>query len=274
MWICPACRQAMTQQGRQWCCEQQHSYDCAKEGYVNLLLVQHKNSKDPGDNKAMINARRAFLRAGFYAPLAERIVEAMFSHLAPDAEQILDAGCGEGYYLAQLQERLLREGRQVALAGIDIAKNAVQKAAKAYPNMQFAVASSARLPVADSSVDGVLQVFAPLGAAEAARVLAEGGIWIEVSPGPDHLAGLKAMVYDTAQVHHSETAVPDGFALQESLSVRFDIVLPSQDDREHLLMMTPFYWRAQKQAVQRIRTELTSVQADFQLRVLRKRPVQ
>ena len=72
---CPLCQQVLVFNEQSYRCTNNHSFDQAKEGYVNLLPVQHKHSKDPGDNKAMVNARRAFLDLGFYQPLVKAITE-------------------------------------------------------------------------------------------------------------------------------------------------------------------------------------------------------
>src|SRR5690606_4067516 len=94
MYLCPLCQQPLHLSAKQYQCANRHSFDIAREGYVNLLPVQHKNSKDPGDNKDMMQARRDFLHAGWYAPLAQAVSDTV-TKLAPDT--LLDLGCGEGY---------------------------------------------------------------------------------------------------------------------------------------------------------------------------------
>ena len=99
-WICPSCSNVLALNNNVWACTNGHSYDVAKEGYVNLLLAQHKNSKQPGDNKQMVNGRRAFLEQGFYQPLADAISQIFNQHLVALVDQsevnFFDAGCGEG----------------------------------------------------------------------------------------------------------------------------------------------------------------------------------
>lgn len=105
LWRCPLCHDPLNQTGRTFTCANRHSFDQAKEGYVNLLLVNRKHSTDPGDNKAMLESRRQFLQQGFfYAPLAAALGATIREHF-PDTTQalmLLDAGCGKGYYLNQL----------------------------------------------------------------------------------------------------------------------------------------------------------------------------
>src|SRR5690625_1451364 len=99
MLICPLCQQALTSIENGVSCPAGHRFDRARQGYLNLLPVQHKGSRDPGDNSAMVEARRRFLDAGHYAPLAERLVELATADIQP--ARWLDIGCGEGYYSAQ-----------------------------------------------------------------------------------------------------------------------------------------------------------------------------
>ncbi len=157
IWACPVCKSPLihTQQ-REWRCENNHSFDVAKEGYTNLLLAHQKSSSDPGDTKAMMTNRRAFLSAGHYQPLANKLPEVLSHHLKLEAS-VLDSGCGEGYYLQQL----LEQRSDLHLFGIDISRDAAKLASRQLKGADFAVASSFELPVLPSSVDALLRVFAP-----------------------------------------------------------------------------------------------------------------
>lgn len=157
---CPLCGGALTEARTGLRCPGGHCFDRAKEGYVNLLPVNRKHSKSPGDDKGMVAARRAFLEKGWYAPLREALCE-LAQEAAGDAPVVLDAGCGEGYYTAGIRDALLAAGKTPIVAGIDISKFSLQKAAKKYPGIEFAVASAYRLPVAAESVDLLLNVFSP-----------------------------------------------------------------------------------------------------------------
>lgn len=95
---CPLCHQPLSREKNSYICPQRHQFDMAKEGYVNLLPVQHKRSRDPGDSAEMIQARRAFLDAGHYQPLRDAIVAQLRERLDEKATAVLDIGCGEGYY--------------------------------------------------------------------------------------------------------------------------------------------------------------------------------
>ena len=254
-----------------WACTNGHSYDVAKEGYVNLLLVQHKNSKEPGDNKEMVNGRRAFLEQGHYQPLANSISQIFNQHLATlkDSNDIrfFDAGCGEGYYMSQVSQSFNQCDFQVEFSGLDISKFAVQKAAKKYPDHHFAVASTFQLPLEKNSQDTVLQIFAPSSEFEIHRVLKCNGIWITVNPAANHLYEFKQALYDTPTEHKAMQVTPEGFALAQQLSLSFVIKLTEPQQRENLLMMTPYYWAATAEKKQKLVDNLQKFTTDFDIRV-------
>lgn len=250
LWRCPLCHDPLNQTGRTFTCANRHSFDQAKEGYVNLLLVNRKHSTDPGDNKAMLESRRQFLQQGFYAPLATALGATIREHF-PDATQaltLLDAGCGEGYYLNQLAQIL---GANVHYYGTDISRAAMRMAAKQYPAMQFAVASSFELPLPDASVDVLVRVFAPASEAEITRVLKPGGLYLWAYPAAQHLFELRQLIYDAPQPHSVEV-LPPLEAMQQcpALAVNYRATLPDQASISALLHMTPYYWSAsaEKQA--------------------------
>ncbi|WP_231759892.1 23S rRNA (guanine(745)-N(1))-methyltransferase [Microbulbifer elongatus] len=264
IWQCPHCREPLHLEQRSWRCGNGHSFDQAKEGYVNLLPVQQKRSREPGDSAEMLNARRRFLEAGHYRPLAEAI-GAQLSSLASDdgAQVLMDLGCGEGYYT-----RALESGGWPAssLYGIDIAKAGVRLAAKKQPQAHFAVASSFHLPVAEASVDAVLRVFAPGPATELCRVLKPGGVLLDVSPGPDHLWSLKSRLYEKPQ-QHSVPAAITGFTLQNEMRCEFPLRIDGAEAVKDFLTMTPFAWKGNNAARLQLEAETSlELEADFLLR--------
>ena len=251
-------------------CGNGHSYDKAKEGYVNLLLANQKRSKEPGDNKAMINARRAFLEQGFYQPLAERLTALILQHTNSSSLNIFDAGCGEGYYLNVIKQGLKQQQKEVIASGCDIAKIAIQKAAKKYKDSQFSVASTFHLPLPNDTQNAVVQVFAPSSEEEVHRVLQEDGIWLQVNPASNHLHQLKSFIYDSAQSHEKHQQDIAGFEVLEDEELTFNFDLGNADSTLNLLMMTPFYWSASEEKIQSIKNSLNTVTAHFHLRVLKK----
>jgi 23S rRNA (guanine745-N1)-methyltransferase len=257
-----------------WVCTNGHSYDVAKEGYVNLLLVQNKNSKQPGDNKQMVNGRRAFLEQGFYKPLADVITEIFNQHLVTLTNQtegnFFDAGCGEGYYMSQVSQSCNQANIQIEFSGLDISKFAVQKAAKKYPDHHFAVASTFQLPLEDDSQDAVLQIFAPSSELEIHRVLKPSGIWITVNPAANHLYEFKQALYDKPTEHKAEQVTPKGFILAQQVNLSFVIHLTEPQQRENLLMMTPYYWSATAEKKQKLVDNLQQFTTDFDINVFAK----
>ena len=172
---CPLCAAPLSKTDTGLQCPNRHSFDRAKEGYVHLLPANQKHSKAPGDDKGMVAARRAFLDKGWYQPLRDALCR-LSVELTGDAPAVLDTGCGEGYYTAGVRDALQNAGKTPRDAGIDISKFSLQKAAKKYPGIEFAVASAYRLPVPEASVDLLLNVFSPLALEEFRRVLKPGGI--------------------------------------------------------------------------------------------------
>lgn len=233
-------------------CDQGHSYDIAREGYVNLLLANQKASASPGDTKAMAASRRAFLDKGYYLPLSDRINCLVCGdrrgNEAADAA-ILDAGCGEGYYLHQLMEALPFPSDGY---GLDISKEAVRLGASRYKDACFLVGSIHQpLLFATSSLDVVLNVFAPRNPAEFARVLRPGGLALVVIPAEGHLAALHdALCLPRIDGDKERRAVADfegSLVPSHAETIRYRRVLPPEDVL-HLIRMTPTFWHLSDEA--------------------------
>lgn len=235
---CPLCQQPLHKQDRQYSCPNRHAFDQAKEGYVNLLPVHHKHSKDPGDSAAMLVARRGFLRQGFYASLRDAIATGLQQQ---PFDSLLDLGTGEGWYAGTLWEQLTFKP---IIYGLDIAKAGIKMAAKAYPQCQFAVASNQQLPFEDGCFDWVLNIFAPLHPPEVLRVLAPTGRLLRVSPAPEHLFELKQLLYPQARPHAEKPPAIDGFDLVTASRVQARFTLVQLATLEALIQMTPYGWQA------------------------------
>ena len=146
-YLCPQCQQPLIQEPQRWYCDNRHSFDKAKQGYCNLLLAQNKRSKLPGDTNDMVQARKRFLSKGLYQPVAEQIASWLLETPHTGQLNILDAGCGEGYYTDYLQQQLATKQVQNHVTGIDISKFAVKAAATRNKAITWFVANSAHLPV-------------------------------------------------------------------------------------------------------------------------------
>ncbi|MBA6418586.1 putative RNA methyltransferase [Pseudomonas neustonica] len=241
--ICPHCHDALLQTDRQWRCVNGHSYDQARQGYLNLLLVQHKNSKQPGDTPQMLSHRQAFLDAGHYQPVSDAINQLL---VAETPARVLDMGCGEGYYTSRLASVL----PQAQLAGLDISKDAILKACRRSKDIQWLVASSARLPVADQSLDAALCVFSPWSPEECVRTLRPGGKVLIVGPHGDHLMALREKLYDS--VHPTPELIkslPDELHIVSQSTLRYALQVPA-DELANLIGMTPHGFRSQQERQQ------------------------
>ena len=231
--------------GSAWACASGHCFDIASQGYTNLLPVQHKRSRDPGDSKEMVAARRRFLTAGFYQPIAAAVSRAVLADPPADATiSCLDAGCGEGYYLRQLAAAAGDE-HTLALLGLDISKWAVLSAAKQDKRPSWVVGSNAKLPVLSGTLDRVLCLFGFPVYAEFARVLKHGGRLVQVDAGPNHLRELREIIYPTLKPERTaETPTPEGFSRLPTETLCFSVELTRTEQIADLLAMTPHLYRA------------------------------
>lgn len=244
--LCPHCGQRLDDVAGGAQCANGHRFDRARDGYLHLLPAGRLKGRPAGDDEPMVRARRAFFDAGHYRPVMDAVADQIVGGLAARAEgaaiHVLDAGCGEGAYLAAVTDRV--DGS--VGWGIDVSKPAVRLAAKRYKAHRYAVASSYRLPFADATLDAVVTVFAPRHFPELFRVLRPDGIVVVASPGPEHLDGLKALLYDEPRTHDVKAHVSgDGEPAPEQVErVRFDLHLADPSDVVNLLQMTPYWWHA------------------------------
>lgn len=267
---CPLCHQPLTLSNRTFKCDNNHQFDLAKEGYVNLMPAHHKRSKDPGDNKEMMQARRRFLEADHYDPMRQEVARLAAQYCQGSQHALLDIGCGEGYYTDHIQKVLSKQDSRTRVYGLDISKVAIRYAAKRYPDSAFSVASSHRLPFEDASLDAIVRIYAPCKAQELARVVKTGGVVITVTPAGRHLYQLRERIYQDVRLHSEETEVLEGFTLEQQHKLNYVMDL-SNGLGFDLLQMTPFAWKASEE----LRNELTSTtlfqcEADFMIRIYRR----
>jgi 23S rRNA (guanine745-N1)-methyltransferase len=175
---------ALVREERRLVCPRGHSFDVARSGYVNLLQPQERRSKRPGDTAAAVAARRRLHDRGVTGPLADAIAEIA---AASGGDRVLDAGCGDGFYLGTLARRT-----GCAAHGIDISIPAIDAAARRYPECEWIVANADRfVPHADRSFSLVLSITARMNAREFRRVLADGGRLLVAVPAPEDLIELR-----------------------------------------------------------------------------------
>lgn len=261
LWSCPVCGEALSAGTHALRCINGHSYDLARKGYVNLLRSNQSHQKRHGDDRAMVAARTAFLDRGYYAPLRDALARESVSACG-DAPVVLDLGCGEGYYTAAVEQALIAAGKTPAVLGVDISREALIAAHRRAPSLSLAVASLAHLPVADGACNLLLNVFAPVEAAEFARVLRPGGKLLRAIPLERHLWELKCAVYDVPYENRLPDLTLPGFALRERQDVKARITLPTQADIQALFMMTPYYYktsRADQEKLRRLESLTTEI---------------
>ena len=251
-------------------CENGHSYDISREGYTHLLPANRKHSKAPGDDKGMAAARRDFLSRDWYAPLRDELCKLSVS-LAPDAPTVLDTGCGEGYYTSGIYRALCQAGKTPTMAGIDISKFILRYAARREKEIEFAVASSYHLPVADRSIDLLVNCFSPLALEEFQRVICKNGHFLYVVPGEKHLWEMKEVLYEHPYPNEVQETPYEGFRYVDIRHVEQIITLTSQEDIHALFQMTPYYWKTPKSGAERLAklTELTT-RISFDIHVFEK----
>ena len=262
--ICPVCGEKLNRLDRSYGCPNRHSFDIARQGYVNLLTVNQKHSLNPGDTREQVLSRRAFLEAGYYAPILNTLIETA-RELGLDGP-ILDVGCGEGYYSARLADAL-----QVELVGFDISKEAVRCAAAKYKGHTWLTATASHIPVADGSAQLVTSLFALTLPEEFARVLRDDGYYFQVLACQDHLLGLKSIIYPELKFKEKDS-VPElpGFELVRSVPIRFSFSVAGEQV-QNLFSMTPHVFRIGKAGAERLKNtqDLTDT-ASCVLNVYRK----
>jgi 23S rRNA (guanine745-N1)-methyltransferase len=233
--VCPACETALEWSSKVCRCANGHFFDLAKEGYANLLLSHQRRSSHPGDDAAMIQARRRFFDSGAFNPVTERIKK---SAIGNHQSAILDCGCGEGHFIGSLSEPCVGQ-----CFGVDISKEAVRCAAKRYKKAKWIVANAMRkLPFATHALDIILSVLAPRNPEEFARILKPDGALIELRSRLAANAGDFEEKADEATAkcapHFKETR-------REPLSYQQTLNAAQLAD---LIQMTPIFWCSSPEA--------------------------
>lgn len=262
--VCPICEKPLFRQENRFLCPENHSFDIARQGYVNLLPIQRKHSAHPGDTREQVLSRREFLSGGFYAPIAEALAAAAKKYDA--CGPILDVGCGEGYYCTRLAKAMNAE-----LTGLDISKDAVRCAAGKYKDARWLCATAAQIPVEDGAAGLLTSLFAITLPEEFHRVLRKNGLFFQVLAAQDHLLELKKIIYDQLIFREKDT-IPElpGFALLESIPIRFTFTVEGSQV-QNLFAMTPHLFRVSKAGADRLReTQSLTDTASCVLNVFRR----
>ncbi len=271
LFVCPVCGNQLFINGKNYKCKNNHSFDAAKSGYVNLLTSDKMNSKNPGDNKQMVQARSNFLDKGYYSHLRKLLSEAVLE-VAENDSVLLDAGCGEGYYTSGIFEEVRKNGVNLNTAGIDISKFATDKAAKRCKKVEFAVGSVFHIPFADKSCDILINVFAPFCYEEYVRVIKNDGYMIMAIPDKYHLWELKKSVYEIPYENNPKQEEIAGFEFIKKLSAKRNILLESNEDIINLFAMTPYFYNTKSEDLNKLFSlETLETQTEFEVLIYRKK---
>lgn len=266
--ICPVCSKRLTVAGKSLICTKHHSFDIAKQGYVNLLPVQNKKSLHPGDTKEMLVARREFLNSGIYLPICNSVTEKVKKLTQKaDAPQVVDIGCGEGYYTTAIKNAI----GNCNCIGIDISKDAVKMACSRDKSIAWVVATAGCLPVDDNSTNLITAMFSLISKDEYSRILKKGGYIVEVIAGNNHLIELKHIIYNEVFKQDKKPAdIGNGFKEISREEQQFTFTLDNQQ-LKNLLMMTPHLWRIKKENREKLeQTQSLKLTAHYWIRVLEK----
>ncbi|XOV81004.1 MAG: putative RNA methyltransferase [Aestuariibacter sp.] len=248
---CPIDSLKLTQSNNQLLCPNNHSFDIARQRYVNLLPIQDKRSRHPGDSKEMIDARRRFLNTGIYEPICEKVNALALQRVleTPEHCNIVDAGCGEGYYLQQLYNaaQASQSATNVSFLGVDISKPAIVGATqRERNNITWAVGTNRKLPVVESTTDVLLCMFGFPVFDAFKQCLKPSGAMLLVESGPAHLIELRELIYDEVKISDlpsHEKASQLGFQLyaEDSLTTKSEPM--SAACIQDLLVMTPHFFK-------------------------------
>ena len=236
LFSCPFCQQALFLSENSLKCKNKHSFDLAKFGYVNLA-PQVKQSKDY--DKSNFQNRQLILEAGFYQPILKKLLEILSS--LPQHGNLLDIGCGEGYYARNLQAQLPDKH----IYAFDLSKESIQLAAKSDHSLtvNWFVGDLAHIPIQDASMDMILDIFSPANYQEFQRVLQKNGLLIKVIPNSQHLQEIRGIVADKlTNTNYSNQNILDHFKESFTIIDSYDVAGTfslKENEKNALLKMTP-----------------------------------
>lgn len=267
---CPvrACGEPLARHERSLACPRGHTFDVARSGYVNLLQPQDRRSREPGDPKEAVAARRRLLAAGHEAPFVAALLEQVAVLPLPPRSSVLDVGCGEGTYLSAVAGHLGLGAERAH--GLDLSTPAIDLAARTHPDVTWIVANAdRRLPYLDGSFDLALSLTARRNGAELRRVLTPDGRLLVAVPGPDDLIELRAAVLGEGErrdrAARTVAELEGDFVLESHRSVRWTARLDSGAIRD---VLTATY-RGGRESRRERAEGLTELEVTFSRELLR-----
>ncbi len=245
--ICPHCTDLLVQKGQSVACASGHSFDVARQGYVNLMAGGQRAADGATSYSAdFVEARRTAIERGFFSALAAMLAEYFEKSWEPRLLSILDAGSGEGSFLNLLARALGDRNFDAPVAlGVDLAVPGVKHAASRFRDTAWCVADLAKTPCRTSSLDVVLNVLSPANYAEFARILKPDGVVIKVVPTSSHLREIRQALRSDSQFSNARVVEHFGDCLKMVDSMVVESVLPcGADVAAALFHMTPLSWHA------------------------------
>lgn len=231
---CPICqsRMRLADGNRSLLCEKKHCFDLSSKGYVTLLRSGGSSANEERYDRMLFSARRAVFEAGFYAPVAETLLRVLQERFPDGVETLLDAGCGEGYYLKFLAEHL---SENCCLAGIDLSREGIASAASDGSNIVWCVSDLANLPFRKDGFDAVLNILTPARYGEFQRVLRPGGLLLKVVPSGDYLREIRERLPDSA----GKSSYSD---MQVRTYAGEQMLIEGEESIHSILPITPEMW--------------------------------
>lgn len=264
--ICPVCSEELIKKEKSFVCSNSHSFDIAKQGYVNLLTSSHKDGSLIGDNKDMAVSRSSFLNKGYFDSLCLALCEFINQNKTTEAPTVCDICCGEGYYTS-----FVKKNTNSDIYAFDISKEMVKLAGKRKDTANFFVANISKIPLKSSSFDFALHLFAPFHESEFARIIKDDGYVLSVIPGEKHLFELKQVLYENPYLNDEKAPEASELTLTNRIKVTNKIKLQSTEDILSLFKMTPYYYRTKQSDKEKVLShESLEVTTEFVILVYRK----
>jgi len=248
-----------------------HSFDLAKKGYVNLLASSRKDEYD----KRMLEARKQVCSKGFFDPLLEKINSLVLENISNFQSlpiKILDIGCGEGSHLARILASLENLGKLTAEnitgIGIDISKEGIQIASKSYHHIVWCVADLARIPIKNNQIEIILNILSPSNYSEFKRVLVNNGLLLKVVPGADYLKELRIVFYDQTdkETYSNEQVIKhfsNSFEIINRSQVKYEFAV-NEEILKEVIKMSPLSWGTEGEKQEETLTSgMSKITVDF-----------
>lgn len=265
IFVCPICLSSMqVVDFKSLICSHRHCFDLSKKGYVNFLTHALKTKYD----KKLFEARKMISEKGFFEPLMDRICESILRELKPSDQsiKILDAGCGEGSHLSDIQHKLMAQSECNLLGvGIDISKEGIHMASGLSSKTIWCVADLAKPPFADQQFNFILNILSPSNYSGFQRILADHGMVIKVIPETRYLQELRGIFYKSTDrdVYSNKKTIElfkQHFDLVDIQRVQYGVNMDHESIKQ-LVHMTPLSWGAseklKEQVSSRIKGEIT-----------------